>query len=265
MSTNQFYDNLRNVGQKIMNNKNLQVNGREYEILSLSIHCRNDYVDDAFVTPRNALNKFGWFISPREYSRYLDIDLTSEKMEGGFRIDAIKSVSSGETILSCGRVYDLIKQSLGETTFKNLTGKNVLHYEKLSLIDRVENGDKFYHLPRLSGFHFNVPPCSLPNMYERFLPLKIVKSINVSSILDVSKCIDLKKETLPILLDLYVNYGRNEIPDYLNVKRNIWLKYVDLYEASKYKSQWDILEKYQDCKKSNQSLIAELAGHFSVN
>lgn len=248
-----------------MKNKNLQVNGSEYEILSLSIHCRNDSVDDAFVTRRNAMNRFGWFISPREYSRYLDIDLTSEKMEGGFRIDAIKSVSSGEKTLSCGKVYDLIKQSLGETTFKNLTGKNVLLYEKLSLVDREHNQDCFYHLPRLSGFHFNVPPCSLPNMYERFLPLKIVKSLCVRSILDVSNSIDPKKEMLPILLDLYINHGRNEIPDYLNVKRNIWLKYVDLYEASKSKSQWEILEKYQDCKKSNQSLIAELAGHFAVN
>jgi len=267
MNTNirdQFYKNLASIAEKIMTKKALLISGKKFEILSLSIHCRNDQVSDAFVTSREKTNQLGWFVSPREYSRYIDIDLTSKKMEGGFRIDAVRSIDGNVNFLSCGKVYDVIKSSLKRIPIKDLNGESVLENKYLSLVSTNQALNyTFYKVPRLSGYHFNIPSCELPDMRDRFLPLKIVKTLKIDSIFETTNNLILKKEIMPLLLNLYFKHGQHDIAKHLSVKKNVWLKYVDLYEKAKNKTQWEILENYQDCNKSNQSLIAELAGHFS--
>lgn len=269
MKTINFYNKLKHVSERFMSNYCLVIGKERFEILSLSIHCKNNNEGDVCVTQRNASARpMRWFVSPFTYVRFIDIDLTSNSREGGLRIDSIQSVSNPSfRLVSCGKIYDYIKRQIRSSELLRLNGKSILPTQDsqvyLEKFEFIKSSQFFYEFPRTTGYDFTVPQGFIPNLDQRFLNLKISKTNDIKLLLDIGKDYELKKGHIPLILQCYKMNRLDEILSDLKVKDKVIYKYTDAFEIGRTLTEWEILSKYTG-KQSNQKLIAELCGHFSI-
>ncbi len=259
-----FHTNLIKVSERLMAEYCLVIGKEKYEILSLSIHCgdlsnHDDYITDKYERP--GLSK--WFVSPDAYVRYIDIDLTSPKRHGGLRIDSIRSLSNHDQVVSCGKIYDLIKRSTNGKTPILFNGKYIKDSNSHLFLEKHTFSEAVFHeSPRVVGYNFQIPKGSSPYLYKKFLNLKVSKTSDIGSLIDMDDKYQLKINHIPLILNYYEKNKIEDVQKYLKLKDKTLYKYTDLYTRSKNTTQWDILSQYQDVEKSNMRLIAALYGHF---
>lgn len=261
MKTPTFYEPVIKVSERLMSTYCLEIGKEKFEIISLSIHYRDRINPDTTVT-KNRSKAMHWFVSPNEYSRYIDIDISTSSKEGGLRIDSIRSMDGKHTeIISCGNVHDYINKKI---TLSNINGKNVIDESVyLRLTQHDFKTKTFYYFPRISGYDFKVPMGFIPNLSQRFLLLKISKSQQIESLLDLKMPYKLQKKHIPLILNVCEKEGVNSIATKLNIKESRLNDYLAIYLKGKLaENDWALM-----CQEVGQNssfkLIAALSGYFS--